>query len=202
MPARLSNEQHPQAEREAWNRERDWARPSTDREGCLLTFCSGSLSSAGKAQLLHMAGSPSCPGPLQLPSSSLLCHSPAQPQPHWLFCLWSGRWLKSQPSSLCIFYSSCPSWKGTPLLALPLSPHTGSFKCSRKEFSPWQALLTNQRPLGSSLLKGQEDFFLYSVTSCTLKKTNCTFLWNCRFSKSFKRFQAAQSKSQPRIWAF
>lgn len=36
MPARLSSEQHPQAEREAWNRERETerGRPQTGRAAC------------------------------------------------------------------------------------------------------------------------------------------------------------------------
>ena len=42
--------------------------------------------------------------------------------------------------------------------------------------------------------KGQENFFLFTVISCTLNETNCTFLWDCRFYKSFKNFKAAQSK--------
>ena len=36
--------------------------------------------------------------------------------------------------------------------------------------------------------KGQKNFFLFTVISYTLNETNCTFLWDGRFYKSFKNF--------------
>lgn len=125
----------------------DGATTSVDRAGCPLTsFCgpyhlrASPTPSHGRKPFMTRPFAPSqlIPAPSQLvPASAPLTFSACGLKADQTLALQTfAHYLLPDP------------WKGNPPLAQSPSPHTGSFKWSQKEFSHWQALLTNQRPSG------------------------------------------------------
>lgn len=107
-------------ERGAWTGERSW-EPGCQESGrlpanilqWLLLIC-GQVQLPHKQDAIHALAL--CASPAHL------CSVPGSPASAPCRSLWSGSWLSSPPSSLCTRHSSCPSWKGNPLLTPPLSP--------------------------------------------------------------------------------
>lgn len=70
---------------------------------------------------------------------------------------------------------------------IPLSILAASNETEKKRLLTLTSTSNKPKTIwGNSLLKGQENGLPYSVISCALIETNCTFLWNSRFCKSYK----------------
>lgn len=118
-----------------------WAKASGDRQGCLLTFSSGSLSSAEKVTFTWREALS------DLALCTFLAHlSSALLQPHWPPCLWSGSWLISQPSSFA--HSMLLALLGR---AIHFWPHLSFSILAVYKETKWILTLTtflkNQRPI-------------------------------------------------------